>query len=455
MAREGRRVDIDTMFSPHVKASIIPWSLNLKPLNRIINQDTPPNTKKKDDFTLNRNEETSELNRNALMRRSIFFSACDEDQNYCPYFTLFSRRYSEVFFKSPSKYSYATLRKAVEFLKPFFTSDNSNFSEIGYKVSFNYSLKSANVLQAEEIIKHKFYEVVFEVVKFNVLSQYQVHKALIFVILHDCRLRRFLRRVKFSHEESDPDIEDLENVMVKMRTKFNAAFARLRIKRNAKSLDDLIPSSPCIYRIARGVWKDTNNNSKARLSLWAWVNRNKHHVSIQSIINELQNEGITVTPLHDPGIPLPYLFSERHVADILCFLPCDKERLLWSRVLKKDILVVQESVSCLGPQCLRKALALEWEKKNIQKPMSPNSLILARLLNKPRPPPAPVLGKTDVVITNIGIGKTAVYLSSLLVECGFEDACHLLEHLARREDEEQDVRLLAEENYRVLDHAMK
>ncbi|XP_076359193.1 putative methyltransferase NSUN7 [Tachypleus tridentatus] len=67
--------------------------------------------------------------------------------------------------------------------------------------------------------------------------------------------------------------------------------------------------------------------------------------------------------------------------------------------------------------------------------MSPNSLILAKLLNKPRPPSAPVIGKTDVVITNIGTGKTAVYLSSLLVECGFEGrilafgACSLAEQL--------------------------
>ncbi|XP_039975110.1 putative methyltransferase NSUN7 [Xiphias gladius] len=169
--------------------------------------------------------------------------------------------------------------------------------------------------------------------------------ALVAVMLYDFQDRKFLPRERQGEEESIQEVRDVENYLLRFKTKLAASLARCRIKHNILSIECILPESV-----------KTKQKRSSSLPLYAWVNTLKSSLDeVQSVLKTVgfsrvksigQLEGRTFC--QDP-----------HCGDILVFPAQLKAQLYSTRLLSDHKLIIQDKSCSLGPNAVCSVLPEE------------------------------------------------------------------------------------------------
>lgn len=166
----------------------------------------------------------------------------------------------------------------------------------------------------------------------------------IMVMLFDFQNRKFQRRSPKEDEETNPFYIQIEEAILKCKTKLNASLARQRIKANAATLDHLLPENVrCKQKVSVGSPQ------------YVWVNLLKS--TLQDVLTQFQDEEQFVqtqtepTKLEDFKGKIYYL--DPHCDDLIIFPPEFKQTLQQHPLNRDGVIVVQDKSSCLGPHSVR------------------------------------------------------------------------------------------------------
>lgn len=94
--------------------------------------------------------------------------------------------------------------------------------------------------------------------------QFNEDSGLVMVMLCDFQSRKFQHRTPFPNETLDETAEQVEEALLQVKTRLNAALARHRIKAAAPSLDHLLPDAV-----------RSKEELRSNMPMYVWVNQIK------------------------------------------------------------------------------------------------------------------------------------------------------------------------------------
>ncbi|XP_062874826.1 putative methyltransferase NSUN7 isoform X2 [Trichomycterus rosablanca] len=170
--------------------------------------------------------------------------------------------------------------------------------------------------------------------------------SLVVVMLYDLQDRKFLPREPPSRdEETEPEVRQVEECLLRFRTKLAASLARCRIKHDLLSIDHILPESIRL-RQERG----------NKLPVYCWVNTLL--TGMKEVCEALKTDGFSclssISELEGRSF-----CEDRHCRDLLVFPASMKEELQKIHLLQEHKLIVQDKSCCVGPCALRPLLAPE------------------------------------------------------------------------------------------------
>ncbi|CAG5129380.1 unnamed protein product [Candidula unifasciata] len=232
----------------------------------------------------------------------------------------------------------------------------------------------------EEIIT---LELAFETLKFHKLFQEALqktefpqdfphldnHASLVHVILYDVQSRKFQKRTPFVGEELQQICNEIEEALLTRRTRLQSFFAKIRIKHNAASIQDLLPAA------VRNL-----NRTKSQIAVYMWVNQLR--TTMEVVLEELEADGFTKLVMGEDvtGQTGKVFMADSHCSDLLVFPPNLATFLKNTRWVKLGQLVEQDKSSCMAAQSVQYLLGTD----------------------------------KDVIHVNVGSGLTTAHLVSLL-----------------------------------------
>ncbi|XP_060935160.1 putative methyltransferase NSUN7 [Limanda limanda] len=201
----------------------------------------------------------------------------------------------------------------------------------------------------DEEMQHSAYELAFNTLKYQELLEDIMidscfhltqlipddQMGLVAVMLFDFQDRKFLPRERQREEEVIQEVRDVDNYLLRLKTKLAASLARCRIKLNLLSIECFLPESVKM--------KQQRSSS---LPLYTWVNTLKS--SVEEVRTELESLGLS--QVESIGRLEGQSFCrDPHCADGLVF-PAQLRPRLYSTQLRRDHkLVIQDKSCCLGP----------------------------------------------------------------------------------------------------------
>ncbi|XP_078478731.1 LOW QUALITY PROTEIN: putative methyltransferase NSUN7, partial [Lampetra planeri] len=167
-------------------------------------------------------------------------------------------------------------------------------------------------------------------------------KCLVAVMLYDFQDRNFLPR-KWFGEDFIQEVRDVENYLIRFKTKLAASLARCRVKHNLSSIECFLPESV----------KVKQERSRC-LPLYGWVN------TLRSSLDEVQMvlKRVGFSQVESIGQLEGQTFcQDPHCGDLLVFPARQKAELYSSTLLSEYKLIIQDkSCSSLAPNVLRQLL---------------------------------------------------------------------------------------------------
>ncbi|KAL2077353.1 hypothetical protein ACEWY4_026857 [Coilia grayii] len=161
--------------------------------------------------------------------------------------------------------------------------------------------------------------------------------SLVAVMLYDFQDRKFLPREwpANEREKQKPEVRQVEQYLLKFKTKLAASLARCRIKQDLLTIDCMLPDS---------VRKKQERASSQ--PLYAWVNTLK--TSLVEVQDLLKREGFTQvkSPRQLEG---QTFCQDAHCQDLLVFPSQQKAELYQTKLLSQYKLVLQDKSCCMGP----------------------------------------------------------------------------------------------------------
>uniref|UniRef100_A0A8B9BIG6 NOP2/Sun RNA methyltransferase family member 7 n=1 Tax=Anser brachyrhynchus TaxID=132585 RepID=A0A8B9BIG6_9AVES len=152
--------------------------------------------------------------------------------------------------------------------------------------------------------------------------------SLLVVMLYDLQDRKFEAREIFDEEEPVAEVRKIEHFLYSFRIKLAAALARCRIKRDALSIEYILPET---------IRKHEQRASA--LPLCVWINTFK--TSLQDVIKDLKNKGFTKVESVSDFNRYTYCMDQ-HCHDVLFFPSSLKEELLSSDLFADCKLLLQD-----------------------------------------------------------------------------------------------------------------
>uniref|UniRef100_A0AAY4EDT6 SAM-dependent MTase RsmB/NOP-type domain-containing protein n=1 Tax=Denticeps clupeoides TaxID=299321 RepID=A0AAY4EDT6_9TELE len=172
--------------------------------------------------------------------------------------------------------------------------------------------------------------------------------SLVAVMLYDFQDRKFLPRELLSsepEEEEVPEVREVEEHLLRSKTRLAASLARCRIKHNLVTIDTILP--------------DSVREMQVRAScqpIYAWVNTLK--TSLAEVCDLLKTEGFSqVTSVG--RLERRSFCHDRNCQDLLVFTPQQKAELSRTKLLSQYKLLIQDKSCCLGPCAVRPLLVPE------------------------------------------------------------------------------------------------
>ncbi|KAK3552864.1 hypothetical protein QTP86_024271 [Hemibagrus guttatus] len=169
--------------------------------------------------------------------------------------------------------------------------------------------------------------------------------SLVVVILYDLQDRKFLPRKQPANQEMQEEVakvREVENCLLRFKTKLAASLARCRIKHDLLSIDCMLPES-IRQRQERG----------SNLPIYAWINTLR--TSMQEVCDVLKSAGFShvksITQLEGQTF-----CEDIQCLDLLVFPMCAKRELHKTNLLKDCRLVIQDKSCCIAPWALRPLL---------------------------------------------------------------------------------------------------
>ncbi|XP_040904345.1 putative methyltransferase NSUN7 [Toxotes jaculatrix] len=168
---------------------------------------------------------------------------------------------------------------------------------------------------------------------------------LVAVMLYDFQDRKFIPREHQGEEEIIQEVKDVENFLLRCKTKLAASLARSRIKHDLLSIECILPESVKT--------KQERSNS---LPLYTWVN------TLKSSLDEVQSvlKGAGFSEVKSIGQLEGQTFcQDPHCGDILVFPAQLKAQLYSTKLLSDHKLIIQDKSCSLGPNTVCSVLPEE------------------------------------------------------------------------------------------------
>ncbi|KAM6953320.1 putative methyltransferase NSUN7 [Aplochiton taeniatus] len=167
--------------------------------------------------------------------------------------------------------------------------------------------------------------------------------SLVAVMLYDFQDRKFLPRERQT-EEVIPDVRDVENCLLRFKTKLAASLARCRIKHDLLTIDCILPESV-----------RQKQERASTLPLYTWVN------TLQSSLDEVRGvlRRAGLSQVRGLGQLTGQVFCrDPHCEDTLVFPAPLREQLERTKLLRQHKLIMQDK-SCILAACAVRPLLLE------------------------------------------------------------------------------------------------
>ncbi|KAJ8015379.1 hypothetical protein DPEC_G00025520 [Dallia pectoralis] len=206
----------------------------------------------------------------------------------------------------------------------------------------------------DEAIQRTAYELAFNTLKYQeLLEDIMIEScfylsqpmpddqmSLVAVMLYDFQDRKFLPR-EHQGEELVQEVREVENCLLRFKTKLAAALARCRIKHNLPTIDCILPEAV------------RNKQDRAqRLPLYAWVNTFKSsHDEVCRVLNQAGFSQVNSVEQLDG----PSYCQDLHCGDMLVFPPEVKGDLYRTKLLSNQLIIQDKSCSvgpCVVPSLL-------------------------------------------------------------------------------------------------------
>ncbi|XP_055894719.1 putative methyltransferase NSUN7 isoform X1 [Biomphalaria glabrata] len=229
----------------------------------------------------------------------------------------------------------------------------------------------------------KTFELTFAALKFQVLLNEVLEKtgffvensnlrdveSLVCIILYEYQSRKFQRRTPFPDEDLDRTCLEVEEALLKVKTKILSVIAKERIKNNAPSIEYLLPEHI-----------RNKDETKSKTPVYMWVNQFK--TTIEEMTSQLKTDSFS--ELED-GVDISEESSkvfklDEQCPDLIVCPPSFQFYFKESEYVKSGSLVLQDKSSCLAPQSVHYLVGMD----------------------------------QDVIHVNVGTGMTTAHLASLL-----------------------------------------
>ncbi|XP_059201713.1 putative methyltransferase NSUN7 [Centropristis striata] len=162
--------------------------------------------------------------------------------------------------------------------------------------------------------------------------------SLVAVMLYDFQDRKFLPRERQGENEIVQEVRDVENYLLKFKTKLAASLARCRIKHDLLSIECILPESV-----------KTKQERSSSLPLYAWVNTQRS--SLDEVQSVLKSAGFS--QVKSIGQLEGQTFcQDPHCGDMLAFPAQLKAQLYTTKLLSDHKLIIQDKSCSLGPNAI-------------------------------------------------------------------------------------------------------
>ncbi|KAG9263776.1 putative methyltransferase NSUN7 [Astyanax mexicanus] len=169
--------------------------------------------------------------------------------------------------------------------------------------------------------------------------------SLVAVMLYDLQDRRFLPRelpANHAEEEIEPDVREVEECLLRFKTKLAASLARCRIKHDLLTIDSILPESVRLRQ-----------ERASNLPVYAWINTLR--TSMEEVCDVLSSAGFS--RVHSEGRLEGRTFRlDTHCQDLLVFPACVRGDLYKNGLLSDYRLIIQDKSCCMVPWALRPLL---------------------------------------------------------------------------------------------------
>ncbi|KAF0039372.1 hypothetical protein F2P81_007607 [Scophthalmus maximus] len=165
------------------------------------------------------------------------------------------------------------------------------------------------------------------------------------VMLYDFQDRKFLLRERQREEEVMQEVRDVENYLLRFKTKLVASLARCRIKHNLLSIECILPE--------RVKMKQERSST---LPLYTWVNTLKS--SPDEVQSVLKSSGFSQVKWIGQ-LEGQTFCKDPHCGDVLVFPGRLRPRLYSTKLLSDHRLVIQDKSCSLGPNIVCSVLPEE------------------------------------------------------------------------------------------------
>ncbi|KAH9492650.1 putative methyltransferase nsun7, partial [Bulinus truncatus] len=193
--------------------------------------------------------------------------------------------------------------------------------------------------------------------------------SLVCVILYELQTRKFQRRTPLSEDDVDRTCLEVEEALLKIKTKVLSVIAKERIKNNAPSIEYLLPEHI-----------RNKDETKSRTPVYMWVNQFK--TTVEEMVSLLKTEEFKeIEGGADVSDETEKVFKiDEQCSDLIVCPPNFQFHFKESEYVQSGSLVLQDKSSCLAPQSVQYLLGLD----------------------------------QDVIHVNVGTGMTTAHLASLL-----------------------------------------
>ncbi|TMS17702.1 Putative methyltransferase NSUN7 [Larimichthys crocea] len=204
----------------------------------------------------------------------------------------------------------------------------------------------------DEEMRRTAYELTFNTLKYQDLVEYIItdsrfylthpvpndQMSLVAVMLYDFQARKFLPRKSRGNKEIIQEVRDVENYLLRFKTKLAVSLARYRIKHDLCSIECILPE------IVR-----TKQERSRSLPLYAWINTLKG--SLDEVQCVLKSAGFS--KVKSIGQLEGQTFcQDAHCGDALVFPAHLKAQLYSTKLLSDHKLIIQDKSCSLGPNAV-------------------------------------------------------------------------------------------------------